>query len=316
MSRIRVAFMGTPEISRSFLECLIKDEHYEVVGVVTQPDRPSGRKMQLTPSPVKVLAQSLGIPVLSPESVNNQAIRDQVILWKAEACVVVAFGQIVSQRFLDLFPSRVVNVHASLLPHWRGAAPVQRSLMAGEKMTGVSLQVMVKKLDAGPVLGERRIPISESMNAIELFDEVVRRGCELLEVDFMDYLRGNLSPRAQDESKATYAHKIEKSESAIRWQSPALEIHNQVRGLAAGPQAFAKRGGKILKVHATQVAAVAPKSLKPGELHQSGDQLFVGTGNGVLELLQVQPESKPQMKVGEYLRGKPVQVDECLEASL
>lgn len=310
MSRIRIAFMGTPEISKKFLECLIKDEHFEVVGVVTQPDRPAGRKMQLTPSPVKVLAQSLGIPVISPESINTQESLDTVASWKAEACVVVAYGQIVSQKLLDLFPNRVVNVHASLLPHLRGAAPVQRSLMAGEAVTGVSLQVMVKKLDAGPVLGVRKIQVSEDMNAAELFGEMIKGGCDLLEVDFMDYLRGNLSPSPQDESKATYAPKIDKKESVIDWNRSAREIHNQIRGLYLGPQAFTKRSGKILKIHQSQVSN-EPLRLKPSEIHQTGDRFFVGTGDGVLELLIVQPESKPKMETSEYLKGKPVQKGEC-----
>lgn len=302
--------MGTPEISKRFLECLLRDEHFEVVGVVTQPDRPAGRKMQLTPSPVKVLAQSLGIPVISPESVNTPESLEHIASWRAEACVVVAFGQIVSQKLLDLFPQRVVNVHASLLPHLRGAAPVQRSLMAGETVTGVSLQVMVKKLDAGPLLGVRKIQVPENMNAEELFNEMIKGGCDLLEVDFMDYLRGNLSPSPQDESKATYAHKIDKKESVIDWSRSAREIHNQIRGLYLGPQAFTKRSDKILKIHQSQVSGET-LSLKPSEIHQMGDRLFAGTGDGVLELLTVQPESKPRMKASEYLKGKPVQKGEC-----
>ncbi|NCN40945.1 methionyl-tRNA formyltransferase [bacterium] len=311
MSRVRIAFLGTPEISRHFLESLIKDEHYEVVGVITQPDRPAGRKMNLQASPVKVLAESLGIPVLSPETINSQSIRDQVVTWRAEACVVVAFGQIVSQKFLDLFPGRVVNIHASLLPHLRGAAPVQRSLMAGEKQTGVSLQVMVKKLDAGPLLGVRKIQVPESMNAIELFSEMIRLGKDLLEVDFMDYLRGNLSAIPQDESLATYAHKIDKSEALIDWKRSAVEIHNQVRGLAMGPQAFTHRDGKVLKIHKTIVSEKV-SDLSPGSMIQEGSQLFVTTGEGVIELLGVQPESKPQMKTEDYLRGKPVKEKESL----
>lgn len=312
MSRVRIAFLGTPDISKTFLECLIKDEHFEVVGVVTQPDRPAGRKMKLTPSPVKVLAESLGIPVISPESVNTSESLNQVSAWKAEACVVVAYGQIVSQRFLDLFPNRVVNIHASLLPHLRGAAPVQRALMNGDAESGVSLQVMVKKLDAGPLLGIRKIPISESMNALELFEEMIKGGCDLLEVDFMDYLRGNLSPAPQDESKATYAHKIDKAEALIDWKKTAKEIHNQVRGLFLGPQAYTKRNSKNLKIHRTQVVA-SGSSLNVGELKQIGDRFFVGTGSGQIELLEVQPESKPRLKVSEYLKGHPVKNGECFE---
>ncbi|HAG92411.1 MAG TPA: methionyl-tRNA formyltransferase [Bdellovibrionales bacterium] len=311
MSRVRIAFLGTPDLSKQFLEALIKDEHYEVVGVISQPDRPAGRKMILQASPVKSLAESLGIPTLSPETVNTEEIREVVKSWRAEACVVVAFGQILGQKFLDLFPNRVVNIHASLLPHLRGAAPVQRSLMAGETETGVTLQVMVKKLDAGPVLGMRKISVPEEMNAIELFSEMIQKGKELLEVDFMDYLRGNLSASPQNEEHATYAHKIEKSESKVQWSNSAKDIHNLVRGLAMGPQAYGVRQEKNLKIHRTKVST-ENLSGAPGTLVQKANQLFVVCGQGVLELIEVQPESKPRMSVEDYLRGRPVESGEKL----
>lgn len=306
MSRIRTAFLGTPEIAKKCLEALIKDEHFEVVGVATQPDRPSGRNMKLTPSPVKSLAESLGIPVLSPESINTKESLEQVSLWKAEVAIVVAFGQIVSQKFLDLFPSKVVNLHASLLPKWRGAAPVQRSLMAGDLETGVSLQIMVKKLDAGPLLGVRKIPISPNLNSIELFDEVITQGADLLAVDLMDYLRGNLSAEPQNESDATYAHKITKEEAQVDWTLNALTVHNQIRGLAAGPQAFTSRKGKLFKIHRSEVAPKGVLSLKPGELGDLGGELYVGCADDAIKLLEVQPESKPKMPSREYLKGHPV----------
>lgn len=313
MSRIRTAFLGTPEIAKKCLESLIRDEHFEVVGVASQPDRPAGRKMKLTPSPVKELALSLGIPMISPESINTPESLAEVASWRAEVAVVVAFGQIVSQKFLDLFPAKVVNLHASLLPKWRGAAPVQRALMNGDLETGVALQIMVKKLDAGPILGARKIQIPSSMNSNELFSEVIRMGSDLLEVDLMDYLRGNLVPHAQDESQASYASKILKEEAKIDWSHDAWSIHNRVRGLASGPQAFTHRQGKLLKIHRTQVVDHIPSSLKIGELYSVGDELFVGTSLGVLQLLELQPESKSSMKTAEYLRGHPVQKGESFE---
>ena len=160
-----------------------------MVGVITQPDRPSGRNLKPTPSAVKELALEKNIPVLQPEKVNDFDVLETIKNWKAEAAVVVAFGQILPQKFLDLFPNKVVNVHGSLLPRWRGAAPIQRAIMAGDKETGVSLQVMVKKLDAGDVIGEYKLSISEKINAVELHELLWPLGVQLLNVELMDYLR-------------------------------------------------------------------------------------------------------------------------------
>jgi methionyl-tRNA formyltransferase len=281
---------------------MIKDEHFEVVGVVSQPDRPSGRKLQLTPSPVKALVAPLGIPVITPESVNRSEALEAIASWKAEVAVVVAFGQILSQKFLDLFPQKVVNVHASLLPKWRGAAPVQRALMAGDEVTGVSLQVMVKKLDAGPVLGSRKIPVPSEMDAIELFEKVTVLGADLIAVELMDYLRGNLTPEPQDPEMATFAPKIEKSEAAIDWRASALQIQNQIRGLAAGPVAFTRRDKKITKIHKARLSQLHLKG-HPGDLVQTDSGLHVVCGQGAIEIVKIQPESRSAMNVAEYLRG-------------
>lgn len=308
MSRIRALFLGTPDIARFCLESMIKDPHFEVVGVVTQPDRPAGRKLQLQPSPVAQLANTVGIPVLKPEKVSSPEVLAQIEAFKAEVVVVVAFGQILKQKFLDMFPGKVVNVHASLLPRWRGAAPIQRALMNGDTETGVCLQVMVKKLDAGPVLGARRIPLTPEMNAFDLYKQCEALGAQLIAVDLMDYLRGNLTPEPQDESKVTIAPKIEKSEAEINWSAPAETIHNLVRGLAMGPVAQTQRAGKILKIHRTRVLPGGGASLKPGQAVSASEKsLIVQCGKGSLELLEVQPESRAKMPFGEYLRGYPVQ---------
>lgn len=197
MSRVRILFLGTPEFAVSSLQRLIDDAHFEVVGVVSQPDRPAGRKMQLKPSPVKELALKAGLAVFTPETVNTEEFRAQILELKPESAVVVAFGQILGQKFLDLFPKACVNVHGSLLPLWRGAAPIQRAVMAGDSTSGVSLQIVVRKLDAGPVLGERRLILDDSVNAAQLYDALKVLGADLLHVEYMDYLRGNLIPLPQ-----------------------------------------------------------------------------------------------------------------------
>ena len=304
MSKVRVGFLGTPDFAVSCLRGLLEDEHFDVVGVVTQPDRPSGRKMLMTPSPVKSLAEAKGLRVISPESVNRELILQEVQKWGAEIAIVVAFGQIVSQKFLDSFRLGCVNVHASLLPRWRGAAPIQRAVAAGDEISGVVLQKMVKELDAGDVLGARQIPIYENMNAKELHDQLALLGSDLLRVELMDYVRGNLAPLSQDPKFVTYAKKIEKSEAEIKWSNSAVQIHNQVRAFVMGPGTWVSFQGKKLKIHRTEIESKAKSSHQAGEIVSlSSDTLSVATGEGLLKILEVQPESRNRMLVSDFLKG-------------
>jgi methionyl-tRNA formyltransferase len=283
---------------------MIKDPHFEVVGVVTQPDRPAGRKLEMQPSPVKALAKPLGIPVLTPDSINTPEAMEALATLKAEVAVVVAYGQILKQPFLDMLPDKVVNVHASLLPRWRGAAPIQRAVMNGDAETGVCLQVMVKKLDAGPVLGHRVIPIGDDTSAADVYRQCEELGAQLLAVDLMDYLRGNLSAIPQDKSRVTLAPKIDKAEAEIDWTWSARKIHNLVRGLNMGPVAQTRRDGKILKIHKTRVVAgESGVSSKSGQVVLSGDSVRVICGEGSLELIEIQPESRARMPINEYQKG-------------
>lgn len=311
MSRIRTVFLGTPDFSRHCLEALIKDDHFEVVGVITQPDRPSGRHMKLTPSPVKALVEPLGIPLLTPETVNTAEISSIVAGWRAEVAIVVAFGQILKQEFLDLLPRKIVNVHTSLLPRWRGAAPIQRAIMAGDRETGVCLQVMEFKLDAGDVLGFRRLPLTQEMNAFDLHEALKPLAVELLTVDLMDYLRGNLSAIAQDPTLVTYAAKINKGEAQIEWRKPAEVILNQIRGLALGPAAVCRRPTHSLKIHKAKLVPNVTGSA--GEVVRIDEDSFtVACEEQGLEIFEVQPESRARMKVADYLKGYPLKVGEML----
>lgn len=309
MSKVRVCFLGTPEFAVTSLKALLEDDHFEVVGVVTQPDRPAGRKLQLTPSPVKVLAQSHGLKVLSPESLKNDpAAVAEIKSWSAEVGVVVAFGQILTQEFLDSFPFGCVNVHGSLLPLWRGAAPIQRSIEAGDTETGVALQKVVKKLDAGDIIGVRKIKVPDDMDALQLHDELALLGADLLRVELMDYMRGNLGPVPQDESKVTVAKKIDKLESLLDWTKSAKSLNGKIRGFSYGPGTYTVLGGKKLKVHKAVVVA-GTISAAPGEITSvNEDSITVATGDGALKLLEVQPESRTRMKVNEFLKGNPLKV--------
>ncbi|WP_413568347.1 methionyl-tRNA formyltransferase [Bdellovibrio sp. HCB117] len=313
MSKVRVCFLGTPEFAVTSLQALLRDEHFEVVGVVTQPDRPAGRKLQLTPSPVKVLAQEHNLKVISPESLKADAAAvAEIASWGAEVGVVVAFGQILTQSFLDSFRFGCVNVHGSVLPRWRGAAPIQRAIEAGDLESGVTLQKMVKKLDAGDIIGIRRVKITPEMNALELHDKLAELGADLLRVELMDYVRGNLAPTPQDESQVTIAKKIEKHESQVDWNLSAKAIDGKIRGFVYGPGVFTLLQGKKLKLHKA-VPVSGPVSAEPGSITTvNADHLSVATGDGILKLYEVQPESRNRMKVADFLKGHDLKVGDKL----
>lgn len=324
MSRIRILFLGTPDFAVYALESLLKDEHFEVVGVVTQPDRPAGRNMKLSPSPVKEIALKNNLKLFTPQTVNTEEFRQEMLALKAESAVVVAFGQILGQKFLDLFPLGCVNIHASLLPKWRGAAPIQRSIMAGDSETGVALQKIVLKLDAGDVLGIRKIEITEDMNAIELYEALKKLGSELLNMEYMDYLRGNITGIVQDESQVSIAPKIAKSEAGIDWSQTAFQVSCLIRGLAMGPIPFAMRLEskdnsesvlKMLKIHRVKVQTLRAKNqYAPGTIIDLSPKSFtVACGQDALEVFEVQPESKSRMKVEDYLRGYPLKKGDILK---
>lgn len=315
MSKVRVCFLGTPEFAVTSLKALIEDDHFEIVGVITQPDRPAGRKMQLTPSPVKVLALAHGLRVISPESLKkNPELLEDIRTWKAEVAVVVAFGQILTQEFLDMFRYGAVNVHGSILPRWRGAAPIQRGIEAGDLESGVTLQKMVKKLDAGDMIGIRKVALDNEINAQELHDQLALLGADLLRVELMDYVRGNLAPKAQDEAFVTYASKIEKSEAEIHWNESAVKIHNKVRALVMGPGTFTLLAGKKLKIHKTSVSA---SPLLAGAhsgyiVAVNETSISVRCGDGVLNIYEVQPESRNRQQVADFLKGSPLKKGDAL----
>lgn len=315
MSQVRVCFLGTPDFAVESLKRMLEDDHYQIVGVVTQPDRPAGRKMQLTPSPVKSLAQARGLRVISPDSVNQTVILEEIQKWGAEVAVVVAFGQILSQKFLDSFRYGAVNVHGSILPKWRGAAPIQRSVEAGDTETGVTLQKMVKQLDAGDILGLRRLAVPAAMNAKELHDELAVLGADLLHIELMDYIRGNLAPTPQDPAAVTFAKKIDKSEAQINWKEPAERIHNKVRAFVMGPGTWTSCDGKKIKIHRTEFDASLKG--KPGQiLRLEQDGIWVATGQGAVKIIELQPESRNRMAAADFLKSSPLKEGDIFGASV
>ena len=304
MNIIRVCFLGTPNFAEVHLKTLLDNPFYQVVGVVTQPDRPAGRNLQVTPSPVKVLAEQHKIPVVTPKNLRREPDSYEIIKsWNADLAVVVAFGQILAQEFLENFKYGAVNVHGSLLPLWRGAAPIQRAIEAGDKVTGVSLQKMVKKLDAGPVIAERRVNVAEDEGATELYGKLAVLGCEMMNDELPKYIRGEIKAVPQDESKVTLAAKIEKDESLLNWSWTADALRNRIRAFNMGPGTYVMLKGKRLKVHKVQVLENGEIKFRPGQIASiTDDELVIQTSQKQISLIEVQPESKPRMKINDYLK--------------
>lgn len=301
---LRICFLGTPDFAAQHLETLHADNRFQIVGVVTQPDRPAGRKMQLTSSPVKVMAQKYHYEIVMPENLRKEPENFKKIkTWNADIAVVVAFGQILQQEFLDHFPLGAVNVHGSLLPRWRGAAPIQRSIEAGDKETGVCLQKMVKKLDAGPVIAERRFQLDNMVTASELYHQLAILGCELLKNELIDFVQGKIIPQIQDESKVTLAAKIEKEESLIDWKKPAEKIHNQVRAFTMGSGTHCLFQGHRLKIHKTKVIDSDSIGTVPAISDLNLDACVIQTIKGKIALLEVQPESKAKISIQDFLKS-------------
>jgi methionyl-tRNA formyltransferase len=268
--------------------------------------------MHLTPSPVKKFALEKGLNVLTPESIKDEEALRQVANLKAEAAVVVAYGQIVPQKFLDLFAGKVVNVHGSVLPRWRGAAPIQRAIQHGDQITGVSLQVMVKKLDAGPVLGSYELDIQPEWDALRLHDELKPLGARLLHVELMDFLRGHLIPMPQDESLVTYAALIDKSESKIDFAKSAMAISNQIRAFVLGPGSFGLLNGQPLKIWKAEPIEVSKEAPAGQVIRVEADFFTVACGGGALKVHEVQPASRPRMSCHDFLLGHKLKVGDAL----
>lgn len=295
--------MGTPEFSVPILEALAAGP-YEVIAVVTQPDRPVGRKRILTPSPVKEAALRLGIPVYQPEKLSGSPEMEELMALQADLIVTAAYGQFLPTKLLNAPVYRAINVHASLLPKYRGGAPVHYAIINGDKETGVSIMYMEKKMDAGAVLAQRSIPIEESDDVGTMFQKLSLLGRDLLLEVLPDLFAGKLQPIEQDESLVTFSPNIKREEERLDWQKTAAQLANQVRGMRPWPVAHALLEGERCKVW--QAAAVEEKTDKsPGSIVRIGkDTLYVACGGGtVLKVTELQPAGKKRMSVRDFLNG-------------
>lgn len=294
----RIVFMGTPEFAVPTLQRLLR--HHDVIGVITQPDRPAGRQRQLQQSPVKRLALAAGIPVFQPEKLRRPEAIAQLKQWEADVYVVAAFGQILPQEVLDIPKHGSLNVHASLLPRWRGAAPIQAAIRAGDKETGVTIMKMDAGLDTGPILTQRVVPIAPDETGQSLHDRLAVVGAELLIETLPGYLSGEIVPQPQDDSRATHAPLLKKEDGHIDWTQSAEAIERMVRAFTPWPGTYTFWNGRQLKIHSGVHGA---GEAEPGRVIERDGRIAIGTGSGLYYPLQVQLEGRKQIPIEDFVRG-------------
>lgn len=300
---MRVVFMGTPDIAATCLKKILADG-FEVVGVYTQPDRPKGRGMKLVASPVKEIAVNAGIPVFQPETFREEESVETLRALKPDVCAVVAYGRILPQKVLDVPTRGCINIHASLLPKYRGSAPYQWAVLNGEKETGVTAMYLCREMDAGDIIDISKTPIGENETAGELLDRLAVLGADLLSKTLTRFAAGPVQGMPQDASGVSFAPMLDKSMSPIDFTKTAQQVHDHVRGLHPWPVATMVLDGKTFKVHATRIAE---GSGKPGEiLGLTKTGLKIACGEGAVEIISLQAEGGKRMAAPDYFRGHPL----------
>lgn len=300
---VRIVYAGTPDFAVAPLVSLITSG-YEVVAVYTQPDRPAGRGREPRPSAVKQKALEHEIPVFQPESLKSQAAQDALRELKPDLMVVTAYGLLLPQAVLDIPRLGCLNVHASLLPRWRGAAPIQRAILAGDAQTGITIMQMDQGLDTGDMLATQACSIGDDETGASLHDRLMVMGAETLMNMLPDFIAGKITPQKQDEALATYANKLSKQEAEIDWSLPAVQIHRAVRAYNAWPVAFTywrkKNQREALRIWRSEVLPVTSNTVAGTVLRCGREGIEVATGKGVLRLLQVQPSGKKTMAAADF----------------
>ena len=301
---MRVVFMGTPDIAATCLSKILEDG-FQVVGVYTQPDRPKGRGMKMVYSPVKEVALAHEIPVFQPENFREEETVEQLRSLQPDVVAVVAYGRILPQRVLDIAPKGFINIHASVLPQYRGSAPYQWAVLDGLTETGVTAMYLCREMDAGDMIDVAKTSIGPDETAGQLLDRLAVLGADLLSKTLTKVERGEAKGIPQDSSRATYAPMLDKSMCAIDWTKTAQQIHNQVRGLHPWPVATAELAGTKFKIHAT---AVVNGKGEPGRiLGLTKTGLQVACGEGAIEIRELQAEGGKRMAAPDYFRGHPLE---------
>ncbi|MCI7096196.1 MAG: methionyl-tRNA formyltransferase [Clostridiales bacterium] len=300
---MRVVFMGTPDIAATCLKRIIADG-FDVVGVYTQPDRPKGRGMKMVASPVKEVALANGLPVFQPENFRADETVEQLRALRPDVAAVVAYGRILPQRVLDIAPKGFINIHASLLPKYRGSAPYQWAVLDGQKETGVTAMYLIREMDAGDIIDAVKTPIAPDETAGELLDRLAVLGAGLLSKTLGRIEMGGVTHTKQDESRVSYAPMLDKSMCPIDWNRTAQQVHDHVRGLHPWPVATMELNGQHFKVHATRIVA---GSGKPGQiLGLTKTGLVIACGEGAVEIQSLQAEGGKRMAAPDYFRGHPL----------
>lgn len=308
MTLLRLVFMGTPELATVCLNALLQMPDFQIVGVVTQPDRPKGRALNLTPPPVKELALRNHLPVLQPKSARDETFIQELAAWQPNLIVVAAFGQILPQPILDLPQFGCLNVHTSLLPKYRGAAPIQTAILNGDAETGVTLMKMDAGLDTGAIICTERTAITAADNGQTLHDRLARLGAALLIKTIPDYVAGRITPQPQSTEGASYAAKIKKQDGTLDWNLPAQTLWNRVRGFTPWPGAFTHFAAQpkpfMLKIWE---AEPAEGTGLPGEILQADKRgVVVACGAGALRIQVLQREGGRRIHAREFLAGCPL----------
>lgn len=302
---MRVVFMGTPDIAATCLKKILEDG-FQVVGVYTQPDRPKGRGMKLVASPVKLVAQEAGIPVFQPENFREEETVQQLRDLQPDVCAVVAYGRILPQKVLDVPTLGCINIHASVLPKYRGSAPYQWAVLDGLTETGVTAMYLVREMDAGDIIDVSKTPIGENETAGELLDRLAVLGAELLSKTLGRLASGQqISRTPQDESQVSFAPMLDKAMCPIDWNRTAQQIHNQVRGLHPWPVATMELNGTQFKVHETRVVEGQGVPGSVLELNKHG--LVIACGQGAIEVRSLQAQGGKRMNAPDYFRGHPLE---------
>lgn len=292
--------MGTPDFAATVLEGLLDDANYDVLAVVTQPDRAVGRKKEIKMTPVKEVALAHNLPVYQPEKMSGSDEMAELMTLGADGIVTAAFGQFLPTKLLDSVDF-AVNVHASLLPKYRGGAPIHYAIINGDKEAGVTIMEMVKKMDAGDMIAKASTPITDEDNVGTMFEKLAVIGRDLLLKTLPDYIAGNIKPEPQDGSKATFSPNITPEEERIDWNKSAREVFNHIRGLYPWPVAHTLLDGKRFKIYE---ASLAEGQGQPGQIIEKGKEtLVVATGDGAISLKTVQLAGKPRMSVMDFLNG-------------
>ncbi len=301
---MKIIFSGTPDFAIPALQMLIDSEH-ELCAVYTQPDRPSGRGRKLTPSPIKKLALEAGIPVFQPETLKTEEDIEQLTSLNADLMIVVAYGLLLPQAVLHAPKYGCINIHGSLLPRWRGAAPIHRAIMAGDEKTGVTIMQVIKKLDAGDMLHKEECPIKGTNTSSDLHDKLAELGAIGLQKVLAQMELGALNAEKQDESLVTYASKVEKNEALLDWNLSAAELDRKIRGLNGWPVAQTFFHGKILRIWRAAISKSEDR-LAVGTVRQQDKRMSVGTGDGIIDLLEIQLPGRKRIDIQAFLNSHDV----------